>query len=224
MKEFAENIWTFEEEAKVAPAVHFPMRMTAMRLTDGSVVLHSPIKISAEVAEQIRQIGPVRYIAAPNLFHHLFILDALKLFPEAELYIADGLEKKRKDLKNYKHLSQAPTEWGEDIELTLYEGIPMVGEYVFLHKKSRTLITTDVVFNIECAKNWVSRMLFKLDGIYQQISQGRLLKLITKDRKARQASMEKIIELDFDKVLMAHGPPIIKDAKAQMRKACLPKS
>jgi hypothetical protein len=33
--------------------------------------------------------------------------------------------------------------------------------------------------------------------------------------------MEKIIGLDFDKVLMAHGPPITADAKAKMRKTCL---
>ena len=222
MEQFGDNIWTLEDEIRVAPGVYFPVRMTVIRLVDGSVVLHSPIKMSNEDAEKVRHLGPVRYIVAPNLFHHLYVLDALKFFPEAELYIADGLEKKRKDLKKYKYLSQFPKEWQEDIELVLYEGVPMLGEYVFFHKKSRTLITADVVFNIESARNWFTRIILRVDGIYKQFSQGRLSEFMTRDRAARSASMKRIMNLEFDKVIMAHGSPVTQDGKTLMRETCLP--
>lgn len=220
MKQFGDNIWTLEDEIRLGPGVYFPVRMTAIRLVDGSVVLHSPIKMSKEDAENVRQLGPVRYIVAPNLFHHLYVLDALKLFPEAELYIADGLEKKRKDLKNYKYLSQCPKQWQQDIELVPYEGVPLLSEYLFFHKKSRTLITVDVVFNMESARNWFTRMILKVDGIYKKFSQGRLTELMTRDRAARSASMKKIMDLDFDKIIMAHGSPVTQSAKAKMRAIC----
>lgn len=222
MQQFGDNIWISEDEIRLAPGVYFPVRMTAIRLVDGSILLYSPIKLSDEKAENVRHLGPVRYIVAPNLFHHLFVLDALKLFPGAELYIADGLEKKRKDLKSYKYLSHPPEEWQDDIELVAFDGVPLLGEYVFYHKRSRTLITADVVFNIESARNWLTRMILRFDGIYKKLSQGRLTEFITKDRAARIESTRKILNLDFDKVVMAHGAPITRDAKILMREKCLP--
>lgn len=219
---FGENIWSFEDEIRVAPGIFFPVRMTAIRLSNGGLLLYSPIKMSEYLVKQVEQLGPVNFIIAPNKFHHLFVLDALEYFPKAELYIADGLEKKRPDFKNYKHLSETPDVWAEDIEVIKYEGVPKLGEYVFFHKKSKTLVTADVVLNMGTAKNWFTRNLLKIDGIYQKLSQGRLTDLMTKDKNKRSVSNQKIMDLEFEKVLMAHGDAIRKDAKNLMKEALLP--
>ncbi|MCU0949266.1 MAG: DUF4336 domain-containing protein [Porphyrobacter sp.] len=48
-------------------------RSTIIRLTDGAVWVHSPVQLSRALAEQIDAIGPIRYLIAPNLYHHLFL-------------------------------------------------------------------------------------------------------------------------------------------------------
>jgi hypothetical protein len=179
--------------------------MTVIRLESGRLILHSPINMTDETVNEIEKLGSVDYIVSPNNFHHLFVLNALKSFPKAELYVADGLEKKRPDLKNYKLLSHATNLWPGEIEVMRYEGVPKLSEYVFFHKKSKTLITTDIVFNMKTAKNWLTRIVLKIDGIYQKTSQGRLTNLLTKDKTKRLSSNQKILGLDFDKVIMAHG-------------------
>jgi hypothetical protein len=172
MSFFGANIWSFEDEIQVAPSVYFPVRMTAIRLSSGSIVLHSPIKMSDQLVEQIQQLGSVDFIVAPNRFHHLFVLDAVKQFPSSELYLADGLEKKRRDIKNYQYLSRPPAAWAEELQVFKYEGVPKLGEYVFYHYESRTLITTDIVFNMRTAKNWLTRSILRVDGIYQKSARG----------------------------------------------------
>ena len=87
MKQFGENIWTYTKEIKVAPAVYFPAQMTVIRLSDGSLVLHSPLRISDEMAEKIKEnIEGINWI---DLWHNQvgFLVEEHP-FPTPALFLA----------------------------------------------------------------------------------------------------------------------------------------
>ncbi|KIG15533.1 hypothetical protein DB30_05556 [Enhygromyxa salina] len=46
--------------------------MTVIRLDDGRLLLHSPIRCTPELREELDALGSVAFVAAPNRFHHLF--------------------------------------------------------------------------------------------------------------------------------------------------------
>ena len=65
-------------------------RMTVIRLRDGSLFLHSPVKLDAETRAALDAIGPVRAVVAPSLVHHFYVGDYGTAYPQATLYAAPG--------------------------------------------------------------------------------------------------------------------------------------
>ena len=94
--------------------MQFGARMTIIRLPDGSLMLYSPVPISDALAAEIDQLGVVRYLVAPNLFHHLFVADAAARWPAAVLYAPFGLAEKRRDLTIHRTLGVDPLPDGID--------------------------------------------------------------------------------------------------------------
>ena len=56
-------------------------RMTIARLDESALVLRSPVPIDAETESQLRVIGSVRFVVAPNLRHCLYVADCHRRFP-----------------------------------------------------------------------------------------------------------------------------------------------
>ncbi len=74
MIELAHNLWIVERPQRFY-GLEVGTRMTVIRLADGSVLLHSPVELDAEVRWELDAIGRVRYVVAPNRVHHLYAGD-----------------------------------------------------------------------------------------------------------------------------------------------------
>jgi hypothetical protein len=61
----------------------FTTRMTVIRLSNGELFLHSPIKFDRGLADELRKFGTVRHLVSPNQFHYAHIGEWQKAFPEA---------------------------------------------------------------------------------------------------------------------------------------------
>ena len=61
-------------------------RMTVIRLTDGSLFLHSPGEMTDDRKQCLESLGRVGYIVAPARFHDLFLDGAIESFPSSELH------------------------------------------------------------------------------------------------------------------------------------------
>ena len=91
--------------------------------------------------------------------------------------------------------------------------MPKINEFVFLHRPTRTLIVTDLVFNFDVARqNVFGKLFLKLNGIYGQVGCSRLFRHFIKDRAAFQQSITAILALDFDRLILAHGAIVESDA------------
>jgi Domain of unknown function (DUF4336) len=84
LKKIDGDLWVVEQPFKYF-GLEVGNRMTIIRLTSRYLVAISPIKIDAITIKQIALIGEVKYIIAPNLYHHLFIKDFRSIYPDAQL-------------------------------------------------------------------------------------------------------------------------------------------
>lgn len=81
---------------------------------------------------------------------------------------------------------------------------------MFAHRASGALIITDLVFNVHEFKGLMAPLVFRMVGAYRRLAQSRLYRTQVKDREAFAASGKAIFALEFDKVVMAHGDPLIE--------------
>lgn len=211
-----DNIWTVRA-AQSFIGLHVGTQMSIVKLSGGGLLLHSPIAITPELKAQIDVLGPVAHIICPNLFHHLHAGSALAAWPQAKLHGPAALQRKRKDLHFDAVFGEAPhPDWAEDLVAITIDG-SLLGETVLYHKATKTLITVDLVENFSHCEHTPTRWYLKLGGIYGRAGWHPLLRMIYLNRRKARVSMQRILALPFERVLVAHGDNIEHDAHRVIR-------
>jgi hypothetical protein len=140
--------------------------------------------------------------------HHLHLGTWAKRFPGAELWGADGLAAKRSDLRFAGTVTGAADPWHGDIESVPIAGSPKLGETVFFHRASRSLIVTDLLFNIRAGRGVVTRTVLRLTGTHGRLAQSRIWRFVTSDRAAFAESGRRVVALAPARLIVAHGDVI----------------
>jgi hypothetical protein len=203
----------------------FTTRMTVVRLSNGDLFLHSPIKFDGRLAEELHELGTVRHLVSPNQFHYAHIGEWAKAFPEtiswASPRVRQRAQARRVDVNFKRDLdASAPEEWRGEIDQLLFPG-GYFKEFIFFHKASRTLILTDTIINLELDKisePW--RTVTKLTGMYHpcgEIFFGMRLPLLFHWRKAK-AAIGKIHSWQPQRILLSHGRCFDTDADEVIRR------
>lgn len=220
LKSIDTDIWTVDSSHNFL-GIDFGGRMTIFRLNSGNLILHSPVIIDNELKNEINEIGNVKYIVAPNKFHHMHLEQCITLFPDADVLCAPGLSVKRKDIVFTSELAgEFPVEWAGEIETIFVEGIPFFNEVVFYHPKSQTVIFTDLIFNFKSQQSLGVKIFAWLDGIYDEPDVSRLVKwFMIRDKNSTRESLEQILSWDFDRVSVTHRDMIETGGKEIVTKA-----
>jgi len=205
LRELAKEIWVADRPQRFY-GLEVGTRMTVIRLADGSLLLHSPIELDADLRRELDALGRVRFAVAPNRVHHLYAGKVADAYPESRLWIGPGLERKRPDLVYVSVLGDdAPVEWSGQVDQTFFRGRPYENEVVFFHRASRTLMLCDLAFNFGPRAAAPTRLLMKLMRSYGRFGPSKLDLLLIRDRSAARQSLERILGWDFDRVVVAHG-------------------
>ena len=205
MQQLHSDLWVTESPLRFV-GLEVGARMTIVRLPDSKLLLHSPIPATPDRVREVATLGPVAYIVAPNLLHHLFVAEWQQACPDALLYVAPGLETKRADLTVAGVLGDEPEAgWKSVVDQVRLEGFPFANEIVFFHRPSTTLIASDLAFNVGSSSPPVTRFVFRLVRTYGRLAPTLLERLLVRDRAAFRRSLEKILEWPFDRVVVAHG-------------------
>jgi hypothetical protein len=192
--------------------------MTVVRLTGERLLLHSPVALDLELRAQLDSVGRVCFAVAPNRVHHLYAGEVAKVYPGARLWIAPGLERKRPDLVFEAVLTdEAPAEWREEVDQVFFRGRPYENEVAFLHRATRTLILCDLAFNFGPTAAAPTRLLMKLLRSYGRLAPSKLDPLLIRDRRAARESLERILQWDFHRVIVAHGDVLERGGKEILR-------
>ena len=195
-------------------------RMTVVRLPNRSLWLHSPVAYSEKLAEALRELGPLAHVVAPNCVHDTYLEGWIEACPDVQFHAAQGFSEHRPDLKFSRFLADTPPfEWHDVLDQHLVRGAPRLNEIVFLHRASRTLILTDLCFNLGPEMPLLSRVLLSLNGCYCRFTPSRLLRSAIKDRTAFRSSLDHILRWDFDRAVVSHGRVFETGAKQALREA-----
>ncbi|MCJ7754760.1 MAG: DUF4336 domain-containing protein [Thermoanaerobaculales bacterium] len=225
LKQRGTELWTADGQADAGVPgflrkYDFSTRMTVIRLPDGGLFLHSPVRLDDRLRGELDALGSVRAVVAPNKAHHLYVGDYRVPYPKARFYGALGLQTKRKDLAFFAMLGDEPMpEWRGTIEQRFFRGAPWLNEVVFFHPASRTLLLTDLAFNVPVGKQWGIPFVFKLMGAEGVFGPHRFIRWSIRDRNAALRSLRTILEWDFDRVIVTHGDIVETGGKAKMKKA-----
>ncbi|MEM7154309.1 MAG: DUF4336 domain-containing protein [Myxococcota bacterium] len=220
LEPLAEGLWHDHFDLFMPGRVHFRGRMVVARLGSGGLWVWSPIPISDELAAQLAELGPVEHLVAPNGFHHMHFEGAAERYGSARKWISPALVTKRPDLAHDELLTtEAPPAWAQEFDQHLIGGMPKVDEFVFLHRPSKSLLVTDMVFNILEYQGWVSGLVFRMAGTHKRFAQSRLFRSFVKDRAAAAHSARHILGWDFERVVMAHGEIVEQGARETLEGA-----
>jgi hypothetical protein len=221
LRSLAPNLWVADTRFRKGP-FEFGVRMTVIRLRDGGLVLHSPVQLEPGLRAELDALGEVRAVIAPNRHHHLFAADYPTGYPNAALFAAPGLTAKRTDLKFAAELSdESPALWRAELEQHVFRGAPFLSEVVFFHPASRTVVFTDLVFNLARGDgNLPTRLFFAAIGAVGHFGPHRMVRwLFIRDRAAARESVERILRWDFERVTMTHGDVLERGGRDAVRAA-----
>jgi hypothetical protein len=196
----------------------FPTRMTVAVLTDGSLWLESPVPVTYETLTRLTELGPIRYLIA-NTPRHVWRLDHWhELFPEAELWAVRSTPAtlKRSKLPLTGTLGERPVAgWAADLDQVAIAGSRLIEEVCFLHKPSRTFIVGDLiqVHDLQPASMF-SNMIKRVGGVAGPAGGTSVdIRLSFRNRDALRASVQRLLDWEFDNLVLAHGPCVIGNAK-----------
>jgi hypothetical protein len=197
-------------------------RMAVIRLSDGRLFIWSPIQLPDILRAEVDTLGRVAHIIAPNSLHHLFLVEWKSTYPGAKVYAPPGLGKKRKDIAFDADLGNAPSpDWAGEIDQVLMQGNLITTEVVFFHVDSGTVLFTDLIqqFPVSLFSSWRG-LVAKLDLMTgSEPSVPRKFRIAFTNRRAARDSLQRIFAWPAERVLMAHGTPVEKDAQAFLRRA-----
>ena len=216
-----EDIWQVRQ-ALVVNGVPAHTRMTVVRLASGQLWVHSPVAMRAELVAQLQQLGTVAAVVAPNCAHHLFAGTFMQAFPQATLYLAPGLARKRPDLPGHP-LPEEPGRWQPELAYHLWRGMPMVNETVWFHTRSGTLILTDVCqWWAGDALPWQAALWARLTRVRARMGVPLHVRALVRGPEAAAASARLILDWPIQRISMAHDALIESQAHAQLAQALEP--
>jgi len=215
MKEFCKNKIFIDEIPLKFFGMQLGTRMTVIKFANNKLFLHSPTKLNSNLIDQLKKLGEVSFVVAPNKLHHLYLNSYVKQYPKAIFYAAPGLAKKRKDIHFSGNLYDHPNnEWKDELDQMIFKGCAFMEEVFFFHKSTKTLIVTDFIQSMHAYHNFFERIIGKIGGVYKNPSPPWDLRLMFYlDRKNTRKSIQRINQWNFDKIIIAHGKLITQNAK-----------
>jgi hypothetical protein len=209
------NATYFDSTLKLLPGVTIPLRAMKVSTVDRQILI-SPIGTAEEAAEI--DVAPLT-VVAPSLLHHLHLETAIERYRPVALWGPPGLAEKVPDLGPMHVFGEDPWPHADQLEFVIVEGAPKRNEVVFFHKASKTIYTADLFFNIREPQGLLTPLTFRLMGIYKRFAAAKMWRRWVTDRIAFQRSIEQILAWDFERIVVAHGDPVERDAHVQFEAA-----
>jgi hypothetical protein len=195
-------------------------RMTILRVADG-LVLHAAIRLAGPDLAKLDALGPVVGVVVPNRFHDSEAPFYAERHPRAKVLVPEALRAAQARRLRVDGVVERDWPWAPDVEARALAGTRSA-ETALLHRASRTLVLTDLVFNLRAGdfKSAVERWLMRRNQVVDRFGPSRLFRaMFLRDAAALRASLAEVDAWDFDRVVMSHGHVVERGGKAALRAA-----
>ncbi len=203
-----DEIWTLERPVWFS-GVRQRVQTTVVRLDDGSLLLHSPAPLTAALADELRALGPVRWLVVPNCFHHLGTPAAAAHFPEAQVVGPASALKRNKALR--LHLEIHDAQFGDQVpefEALPLLGVPFLDETVLYHRPTQTLLGADIVLCAGTKDHWTLRWAARITGFYERVRVPPDVRGKIPDKAAAARSIQAMLERPAQRLIVGHADVI----------------
>jgi hypothetical protein len=195
-----------------------PSRSTAIDVGSGRLLLLSP---PADDCPELDRLGSVAAIVAPNSFHHLNLANGVRRHPTAQIFAAPGLARRVPGLPASVELTrELEVPWRERLPYVVLGPHRGISEVLFFHPASRTLILTDLACNLVDLPHAYDRIAWRLSGMPAGFGPNRnARRLLLRDRAGARAALRAASRWPFERILVAHGAIVERDARETFESA-----
>lgn len=222
LNRIGDNLWIAEGKPVSFYGFPYPTRMALVRLSKGELWIWSPTNLTEDLVAEINSLGPVRYLVEPNKLHHLFLQDWASAYPQARLYAAPGLIKKRSDLSFHGELGDEPeAAWAGEIDQVVFRGSFFMEEVVFYHRRSKSALVCDLIqkFDPKTVRG-LQGLLMRIDGLVgPEGSTPREWRASFWNRRAARAALRKALDWEVERLVIAHGVWVSKNGGEALRRS-----
>jgi hypothetical protein len=82
-------------------------------------------------------------------------------------------------------------------------------ESVLFYRSSRTLVVADLVHNVGLPRHHWTKLYTRMMGFYDRVALSRMLRWAAfSDRGAARRSLDELLALPFDRLVVGHGAPL----------------
>lgn len=229
LKPVAENVWIADGPVirfgAWWPKIPFPTRMTVVRLQSGALFIHSPTSLVSSLKAEIKALGEPRWIVAPNRLHYWWLPEWHGTFSAAQIFVAPEVREQAGERISFEcHEIDRDSGFPWDDEIAT---LPIAGSYMteveFFHRATRTLVLTDLIENFEARKirSPLVRFLTWAGGVQDPDgSTPRDLRSTFAGRRPELiAAVERMIEWNPERIIIAHGRWYERDGRAELIRA-----
>jgi len=215
----AQDVFMVRGSMRMNPVMRISRNMAIVR-HDDTLTLIDPIRLSPSGEEELTSLGKIKRILRLGAFHGMddpYYVDRFK----AELWCQPG-GKAYKQPSIDMELSAGCDLPFPDAELIPFEGTRQPESVLLLKRGNGLLLTCDAIQHYGDYKHnsWLTRMLMPFIGFPKTTLIGPIwLKYMTPEGASLQPAFERLLSLDFDSLLSAHGSFLPQGAKDAVRAA-----
>ena len=215
MEQIAQNLWVLRYPLRLM-GLAIGRTVTIIRLGSGKLVIHSTAPFTPADLVAIRELGEPGWIVEATRFHDSFAQEGRAAFPGVPYLAPPGFANVGRGMT--EPLTPAPREWAAELEVLELGGMPKVREHVLFHRPSRTLIAGDLLFNFgRGASGWTRFFARHVMRLKKFVGMSPFFRLMIRERTAFQSSVQRMMDWDFDRVIVAHGEIIQESGKERLR-------
>lgn len=223
LRAFAPDVW-LAERPFVWNGIDVGGRCTVLRLSDGSLLVHSPVEPDAALRSALDSLGPVRHVVAPNREHLRYWRAFSAAFPEAVAYGPAGLTGPTVPDRYTPLGRDPPPAWLGDVLVAALDfernpltGGPFFDERLLCFPRARLALATDFAWTYPSQGLPAPTVAWKfaMDVIYPPVFRALLLR----DRDRARAAAAQVAAWPVDALVPCHGVPLARGGKAALMAA-----
>jgi hypothetical protein len=221
-KQLAEDLFVTHGCVKPSAIARFTRNMAIVR-HNGELTLINPVRMGEGGLNDLEALGEIRHVLRLGPMHGMDDAFYIKRYG-ADFWAFEGG-------KTYTTpgIDHALSDGGElpfaDARLFAFNHMSETEGAILLERSPGILLTCDAIQSYATPPhtphtNWLTRMLMPFIGFPRRTLVGPIwVKLLVEDEKGIKAEFERLLSLDFDQLLSAHGTFLSKNAHAEVEKA-----
>lgn len=203
----------FLDSIKKMPLMSLPVRSTLVQLKETKILISPGSNLTQATLQKLED---VKAIVAPSLLHCGGVPLAHSTFPKAQVWAPTGAKEIKSQIRWTHELSKDPWPYQDQLAFVPIKGVPKINEFVFIHKESKSLIITDLCFNLTNSKGLGAWIILNLFGTYRKFAVSKFFLKFAEDKLAFEQSLKEVLTHDFENIVVSHGTNVIGDGRRKL--------